>query len=341
MNDIFHYSLESLEKRFIAKGFKKYNAKQIFDWIYKKKVKEFKEMTNLSKRLRAYLEQYYSIGSLFVDTRQVSSDGTEKFLFKLSDGNLIETVLMRHNYGNSVCVTTQLGCNIGCSFCASGLEMKRRDLETEEIVLQIMEIERLTNERVSHIVVMGIGEPFDNYENTLSFIDIINHPDGLAIGARHITVSTSGIVPKIMEFANVDKQINLAISLHASNNKIRSRIMKINNAYPIEEVIDSAKYYVKQTNRRITFEYILLEHVNDELEHADELSDLLRGINCHVNLIRYNSVEEFFYKGSREDRAQAFSNRLTKRGINATLRKEQGSDIDAACGQLRSKKNKN
>jgi len=340
MHDIFHYSLESLEKRFLAKGFKKYNAKQIFDWIYKKKVRSFEKMTNLSKNLRTYLEAYYSIGSLTVDTRQVSNDGTEKFLFKLSDGNLIETVLMRHNYGNSVCVTTQLGCNIGCSFCASGLEMKRRDLETEEIVLQIMEIERLTNERVSHIVVMGIGEPFDNYENTLGFIDIVNHADGLAIGARHITISTSGIVPKIREFAHIDKQINLAISLHASNNKIRSRIMKINNAYPIEEVIDSAKYYVAQTNRRITFEYILLEHVNDALEHADELSNLLRGINCHVNLIRYNSVAEFFYKGSREDRAQAFNDRLTKRGINSTLRKEQGSDIDAACGQLRSKKQK-
>lgn len=340
MNDMFHYSLESLEKRFIAKGFKKYNAKQVFDWLYIKKVRQFADMTNLSKKLRNYLEQYYSIGSLTVDTRQVSRDGTEKFLFKLSDGNLIETVLMRHNYGNSVCVTTQLGCNIGCSFCASGLEMKRRDLETEEIVLQIMEIEQLTNERVSHIVVMGIGEPFDNYENTLGFIDIVNHSDGLAIGARHITISTSGIVPKIREFAHLEKQINLAISLHASNNKIRSRIMKINNAYPIEEVIDSAKYYVAHTNRRITFEYILLEHVNDELEHADELSNLLRGINCHVNLIRYNSVAEFFYKGSQEDRAQAFNNRLTKRGINTTLRKEQGSDIDAACGQLRSKKQK-
>ena len=338
MNDIFHYSLESLEKRFIAKGFKKYNAKQIFDWIYKKKVRSFGEMTNLSKALRAYLEQYYSIGALTVDTRQVSHDGTEKFLFKLSDDNLIETVLMRHSYGNSVCVTTQLGCNIGCAFCASGLEMKGRDLETEEIVLQIMEIEKLTNERVSHIVIMGIGEPFDNYENTMNFVDIINHPDGLAIGARHITVSTSGIVPQIREFAEREKQINLAISLHASNNKIRSRIMKINNAYPIEDVIDAAKYYVEKTNRRITFEYILLEHVNDEVSHADELSNLLRGINCHVNLIRYNSVAEFYYRGSKESRAQTFHNQLIKRGINTTLRKEQGSDIDAACGQLRSKK---
>jgi len=338
MNDIFHYTLESLEQRFIAKGFKKYNAKQIYDWLYKKKASSFNEMTNLSKKLRAYLDLYYTFGSLEVDTRQISKDGTEKFLFKLSDGNLIETVLMRHSYGNSVCVTTQLGCNIGCSFCASGLQMKKRDLDAEEIVLQILEIEKITKERVSHIVVMGIGEPFDNYYNTMKFIDIINHPDGLAIGARHITISTSGIVPQIREFAERSKQVNLAISLHASNNKIRSSIMKINNAYDIEEVIESAKYYVEQTNRRITFEYILLEKVNDEINHADELSDLLRGINCHVNLIRYNTVTEFFYKGSKEDRAGAFHQRLIKRGINATLRKEQGSDIDAACGQLRSKK---
>lgn len=186
---------------------------------------------------------------------------------------------------------------------------------------------------------MGIGEPFDNYDNTMKFIDVVNHPDGLAIGARHITVSTSGIVPKIREFAERDKQINLAISLHASNNAVRDRIMKINIAYNIEEVIDAAKYYVSKTNRRITFEYILLEHVNDDLNHADELSDLLRGINCHVNLIRYNTVQEFYYKGSVEERALAFQKRLVKRGINSTLRKEQGSDIDAACGQLRSKKN--
>lgn len=341
MKDIYHYTLEALEQRFVAKGFKKYNAKQVYDWIYKKKAVSFDEMTNLSKNLRAYLNEYYTVGSLSVHTRQKSSDGTEKFLFQLNDKNLIETVLMRHNYGNSVCVTTQLGCNIGCSFCASGLLKKTRDLDIEEIVLQITEIERLTQERVSHIVVMGIGEPFDNFFNTMKFIDIINHPDGLAIGARHITVSTSGIVPKIREFAERNKQINLAISLHASNNKIRTKIMKVNIAYPIEEVIAAAKYYIEQTNRRITFEYILLEHVNDEIEHADELSDLLRGINCHVNLIRYNTVTEFYYRGSKENRASAFHQRLVKRGINTTLRKEQGSDIDAACGQLRSKNTKN
>lgn len=341
MNDIFHYTLSQLETRFIAKGFKKYNALQVYDWLYKKKVRSFDEMTNLSKSFREYLNTYYKIGSLTVHTRQMSSDGTEKFLFQLEDGNLIETVLMRHSYGNSVCVTTQLGCNIGCSFCASGLESKKRDLEIEEIVLQIMEIERLTKERVSHIVVMGIGEPFDNYEYTMGFIDIVNNEHGLRIGARHITVSTSGIVPRIYQFAEEDKQVNLAVSLHAPSNKVRTRIMKINIAYDIEEVINACKFYIEKTNRRITFEYILLEHVNDELEHADQLSDLLRGMNCHVNLIRYNTVEEFYYKGSRNERAIAFAKRLEQRGINATLRKEQGSDIDAACGQLRSKNKEN
>jgi 23S rRNA (adenine2503-C2)-methyltransferase len=338
MKDLFQYTLSELEVRFVAKGFKKYNAKQVYDWLYIKKAKSFDEMTNLSKTLRAYLDTYYSIGSLLISEHQVSKDGTEKFLFQLQDGNFIETVLMRHNYGNSVCVTTQLGCNIGCSFCASGLQTKKRDLTADEIVLQIVEVERKTKERVSHIVVMGIGEPFDNYINTMKFIDVVNDPNGLGIGARHITVSTSGIVPQIIEFSEREKQVNLAISLHAPNDEVRTRLMKVNIAYNIQEVIEAAKYYVEKTNRRITFEYILLEGVNDELKHADELSNLLRGINCYVNLIRYNYVNEFNYKGSTELRANNFHQRLLKRGINATLRKEQGSDIDAACGQLRSKK---
>ena len=324
MRDLCQYTLEELELRFIAKGFKRFNARQVYEWIYKKKVSSFDEMTNISKKMRTYLAEFYYIGSLEVHTHQVSSDGTEKFLFKLDDGNLIETVLMRHNYGNSVCVTTQLGCNIGCSFCASGLLQKKRDLRVEEIVLQILEIEKHTKERVSHIVVMGIGEPFDNYDTTMKFIDVVNNPYGLEIGARHITVSTSGIIPKIYDFAKREKQVNLAISLHAPNDELRSKIMKINIAYPIQDLIDAAKFYVKQTSRRITFEYILLENVNDEIEHANQLSDLLRGINCYVNLIRYNTVTEFYYRGSNEDRADAFYKQLKKRGINTTLRREQG-----------------
>lgn len=322
----------------VENGFKKFNAKQLFEWVYKKNTTETDLMTNISKNLRTFVKQFFTFESLGVKTHQVSNDGTEKFLFELSDGNFIETVLMRHNYGNSVCVTTQLGCNIGCTFCASGLQKKKRDLTADEIVMQVLKVQEITNERVSHVVVMGIGEPFDNYQNTMKFIDIINDPFALEIGARHITVSTSGLVPKIIEFSEEQKQVNLAISLHAPNNQVRSSIMKINNVYSIEEVIDASRKYVENTNRRITFEYILLEHVNDEIWHANELSDLLRGLNCYVNLIRYNTVSEFSYKGSSEERAKQFHQRLLDRGITATLRREKGSDIDAACGQLRSKK---
>jgi 23S rRNA (adenine2503-C2)-methyltransferase len=338
MENLYNFTLEELEERFVNDGYKKFNARQVFEWLYKKKIHVFSEFSNISKKMREYLEENYYLSSLSVASHQVSFDGTEKFLFELEDGNVIETVLMRHNYGNSVCVTTQLGCNIGCSFCASGLQKKKRDLEAFEIVLQVLKVEEISKERVSHIVVMGIGEPFDNYDETLKFIGIINNPYGLEIGARHITVSTSGIVPKIYDFAEEEKQVNLAISLHAPNNSIRDKLMKINKVYSIYDVIRASRYYVEKTNRRITFEYILLSGVNDEVEHADELSDLLRGLNCYVNLIRYNTVAEFDYEGSSEERANKFHARLLKRGINATLRREKGGDIDAACGQLRSKK---
>ena len=340
MERIYDYKLSELEELLVSFGFKKFNARQVFEWIYKKRVTNFDEMSNLSKKLRTFLVENFVFSSLLVNEDQISKDGTEKFLFELEDHNFIETVLMRHDYGNSVCVTTQLGCNIGCSFCASGLQKKKRDLEAYEIVQQVLKVSEITKERVSHVVVMGIGEPFDNYENTMKFIDIINSPYGLEIGARHITVSTSGIVPKISQFSLETKQVNLAISLHASNNEVRTRLMKINKVYPIEEVIRVFKEYVEKTNRRITFEYILLEHINDELKHANELSDLLRGINCYVNLIRYNNVVEFNLKGSSEERANAFYLKLKSRGINTTLRREKGGDIDAACGQLRSKKTK-
>ncbi len=338
MEKIYDYTLSELEELLVSFNFKKFNARQVFEWIYKKAVLDFNEMSNLSKDLRSFLVENFTFSNLIVNTHQVSKDGTEKFLFELEDHNFIETVLMRHDYGNSVCVTTQLGCNIGCSFCASGLQKKKRDLEAYEIVLQVLKVAQITKERVSHVVVMGIGEPFDNYDKTMKFIDIINSPYGLEIGARHITVSTSGIVPKIEQFSLETKQVNLAISLHAPNNEVRTKLMKINKVYPIEEVIRASKEYVEITNRRITFEYILLEHINDELKQANELSDLLRGINCYVNLIRYNDVVEFNLKGSSEERANAFYLKLKSRGINTTLRREKGGDIDAACGQLRSKK---
>lgn len=337
MRRIYDYTIEELEAYLINNSYKKFNARQIFEWIYKKKVTDFDEMSNLSKKLKAFLKEKFLVDTLKVSSHQASKDGTEKYLFQLDDSNLIETVLMRHDYGNSVCVTTQLGCNIGCSFCASGLQKKKRDLTAAEIVLQVLKVEEISKERVSHIVIMGIGEPFDNYDNMMKFINIVNNPYGLEIGARHITVSTSGIVPKIIKFSEEDKQVNLAISLHAPNNRIRSKIMKINDVYSIEEVIQSAKHYIEMTNRRITFEYILLDNINDDVKYADELSNLLRGMNCYVNLIRYNSVDEFAYKGSREEQANRFYDRLKRRGINVTLRREKGSDIDAACGQLRSK----
>ena len=338
MEKIYDYTLSELEEMLVSFDFKKFNARQVFEWIYKKEIKDFTMMSNLSKTLRAFLVENFTFSTLEVSSHQISKDGTEKFLFELEDRNLIETVLMRHDYGNSVCVTTQLGCNIGCSFCASGLQKKKRDLEAYEIVLQVLKVAEITKERVSHVVVMGIGEPFDNYDRTMKFIDIINSPYGLEIGARHITISTSGIVPKIEQFSLETKQVNLAISLHAPNNEIRTKLMKINKVYPIEDVIRASREYVLKTNRRITFEYILLDHVNDELKHANELSDLLRGINCYVNLIRYNDVVEFNLRGSSEERANAFYLKLKTRGINTTLRREKGGDIDAACGQLRSKK---
>lgn len=338
MRKIYEFTIEELEEYLIKNSFKKFNARQIFEWIYKKKINDIDLMSNLSKKLKSFIKENLIIGSLGVTSHQVSEDGTEKFLFELEDSNVIETVLMRHDYGNSVCVTTQLGCNIGCSFCASGLQKKKRDLTADEIVMQILKVEEVSKERVSHVVVMGIGEPFDNYKNTMKFVDIINNPYGLEIGARHITISTSGIVPRIYDFAKEDKQVNLAISLHAPNNRVRSRLMKINDVYGIEELIQASKNYIEMTNRRITFEYILLDNINDELKLADQLSDLLRGMNCYVNLIRYNTVAEFAYKGTGEARANRFYDRLKRRGINVTLRREKGLDIDAACGQLRSKK---
>ncbi len=338
MKNFYGMTKDELCNYLVENGFKKFNGKQLYEWVYKKQTTEVSLMTNISKKLGAFVRDNFSFKGLTTKTHQISSDGTEKFLFELADGNSIETVLMRHNYGNSVCVTTQLGCNIGCTFCASGLQKKKRDLDASEIVMQVLKVAEITKERVSHVVIMGIGEPFDNYHNTMKFINIINDPFGLEIGARHITVSTSGLVPKIIDFSKEDKQVNLAISLHAPNNAVRSSIMKINDVYPIEDVIDAAREYVNATNRRITFEYILLENINDESWHADELSNLLRGLNCYVNLIRYNTVSEFNYVGSSEDRAQRFHRRLLERGITATLRREKGSDIDAACGQLRSKK---
>lgn len=322
-----------------------FRATQIWEWLYRKRVQSFEEMTNLSKSFIQQLDQTFVLNPLQQRVVQESKDGTVKYLFELPDGMLIETVLMRQHYGLSVCVTTQVGCNIGCTFCASGLIPKQRDLTSGEIMAQIMLVqryfdERAQGERVSHIVVMGIGEPLDNYEHVMNFLRTVNDDKGLAIGARHITVSTSGLAPKIKEFAREGVQVNLAVSLHAPNNDLRSSIMRINRRYPIEELFQAIEDYIAVTNRRVTFEYIMLNGVNDGVEQAQELADLTKSIRklSYVNLIPYNPVSEHDqYSRSTPERVSAFYDRLKKNGVNCVIRQEHGTDIDAACGQLRSK----
>ena len=338
MRNIYDLSKEELENYFESIGDKKFRAVQILEWLYRKKVTSFDEMTNLSKLAIQTLKDNFIIEGLNLKTKFVSSDGTIKFLFELNDGNLIETVLMRHNYGNSVCVTSQVGCNMGCSFCASGELGKVRNLTLAEMDLQVLYVDNYLsseNQRVSNIVVMGIGEPFDNYDTLLKFLTVVNYPKGLEIGARHITVSTCGIVPKIYEFAEFPLQINLAVSLHAPTNELRSRMMKINKVYKIEELVEALKYYLDKTNRRITFEYILIKGVNDRDQDALDLVKLVKNINCYVNLIPYNEVITNPYKASSHERCEEFFEILRKHGINATLRMEHGNDVSAACGQLR------
>ncbi|WP_342540293.1 23S rRNA (adenine(2503)-C(2))-methyltransferase RlmN [Heyndrickxia sp. FSL K6-6286] len=342
---IYGLTIDQLTDWFLEHGQKKFRAQQVWEWLYKKRVKSFAEMSNINKDCIQLLEEHFNMHTLQLEIKQESKDGTVKFLFKLPDGNLIETVLMRQKYGLSVCVTTQVGCNIGCSFCASGILRKNRDLTSGEIVEQIMNVqlhldEIGKDERVSHVVVMGIGEPFDNFTNLVTFLKNINSPKGLAIGARHITVSTSGLAPKIYEFADLDLQVNLAISLHAPNNELRTQIMKINRAYPLEKLMPAIDYYLEKTNRRITFEYILLNDVNDHKEEALQLAKLLQNKRhlAYVNLIPYNPVSEHIqYKRSTQESIMTFYDTLKKNGINCVVRQEHGTDIDAACGQLRSK----
>jgi len=337
MVSIYGYTEQMLKDYMINMGEKPFRSSQIIEWLYRHQIQSFDEMTNIKKSFLEQMKNDFTLDSLECVTNQKSSDGTQKFLFRLSDGNLIETVLMNHDYGYSVCVTTQVGCNMGCAFCASGMKKKLRNLEASEIVLQVLTVSRLAGVRVSHVVVMGIGEPFDNYDNVIKFLQIINNPLGLEIGARHVTVSTCGLVPKIYEYSDFDLQVNLAISLHAPNDEIRKEIMPIDKVYPIEELIKAIKYYIEKTNRRVTLEYILLRGINDTYECANELCDLIHGLNVYVNLIPYNEVLEKPYKRSKPEDMVMFFDQLKKRRINVQLRKEQGGDIDAACGQLRSK----
>lgn len=341
---IYSLTRQTMQEWVLEQGEKKFRADQIWEWLYRKRVQSFEEMANLSKDLIAKLNDQFVVNPLKQRIVQESADGTVKYLFELPDGMLIETVLMRQHYGLSVCVTTQVGCNIGCTFCASGLIKKQRDLNNGEIVAQIMLVqkyfdERGQDERVSHIVVMGIGEPFDNYNNVLNFVRTINDDKGMAIGARHITVSTSGLAHKIRDFANEGVQVNLAVSLHAPNNELRSSIMKINRAFPIEKLFAAIEYYIETTNRRVTFEYIMLNEVNDGVEQALELAELLKNIKklSYVNLIPYNPVSEHDqYSRSPKERVLSFYDTLKKKGVNCVVRQEHGTDIDAACGQLRS-----
>lgn len=331
---IYDYTFDELNDELLSRGHKSYRTKQVFEWLYKKQASTTLEMTNLPKDLKDDIEALGLVRFPIVH-KQISMDGTIKYLFELEDKNTIEAVLMRYDWGNSLCITTQVGCNIGCSFCASGLNGKVRDLTLGEVTLQVLQVSEDEAVRISNIVVMGIGEPFDNYDVTMRAMNVLNDHRAFEIGARHITISTSGLVPKIYDFALEPLQINLAISLHAPNDALRSKIMKINKSYPIKEVIKAAKAYVNRTNRRITFEYILLKGVNDSAEIANELSDLIRGINCYVNLIPFNPVAEFDYDRTPKNDALVFYDVLKKRGINATLRQEKGTDILAACGQLR------
>lgn len=341
MHNIYDYTLEELQQYLISKNEKPFRATQIFEWLYRMRVDSFSQMTNISKSTIMLLEQEFVISPLQLVTKQISKDGTIKYLFALKDQKWIETVLMKHNYGMSVCVTSEVGCNMGCVFCASGELGKVRNLTLGEMVQQVLMVQKDLDERymrISNIVVMGIGEPFDNYDNVLKFLKIINYPKGLEIGARHITVSTCGLVPKIKEFANFDLQVNLAISLHAPNDEIRNQIMKINKKYSIHEVMMAVKEYINKTNRRVTFEYILLKGINDSEKCAYELAEKIKDINCYVNLIPYNEVSTKPYKQTSKVVAEKFFSILHNKGINATLRIEHGADIAAACGQLRAKK---
>ena len=334
MKNIYGETLEQLENYFLSINEKKFKAIQVFEWLYKKRVNDFSEMLNVKKDTLIKLSEDFNMDNIKI-IRKLEGKDVKKYLFELKDGQKVEAVLMLHDYGNSLCVSTEVGCNMGCSFCESGRLKKVRNLETYEMVLQILNIEKEANLRISHVVLMGIGEPFDNYDNVISFIDIINSGKGIDIGARHITVSTCGIIPKIEEFMNNGKQINLAISLHAPNDSLRSKLMPINKAYPLKDLILVLKKYILKTNRRVTFEYIMLDGINDSEKEAIELSNLIKGMNAYVNLIPYNETSHIGYKKSSKEKILKFYDTLKKNNINVTIRREFGSEVMAACGQLR------
>ncbi len=337
MKNIKDYNLEELKEELTKLEEKPFRAEQIFKWLFVDKVKSFDEMTNLSLNLREKLKQNYDICNFEIVRKLESKDGTKKYLFGLSDGNAIESVLMEYHFGKTVCVSSQIGCKMGCKFCASTGIPFVRNLTSGEIVEQILAIEQDIGNKISNVVFMGIGEPFDNYDNVINAIKILNNQKGLNIGARHISISTSGVVPKIYRFADEKVQCTLSISLHSANNKTRSSMMPINNAYNIQELIKACKYYIEKTNKRISFEYALAKDNNDNQKDADELVELLQGMLCHVNLIPINKIENGKYIKSSNENIIKFRDYLNSKGITATIRRELGSDIEAACGQLRRK----
>ncbi len=337
MKNIKDYNLNELKEEFVKLNEKPYRAEQVFKWIYESEVTSFDDMTNLSLELRDKLKNEFEFHNFKILKKQESSDGTKKYLFDVLDGNAIETVLMEYHHGRTICVSSQIGCKMGCKFCASTGIKFIRNLTSGEIVEQILAVQRDENVRISNIVFMGIGEPLDNYDNVLNAIGIINNSKGLNIGARHISISTSGIVPKIYELAERDYQFTLSISLHATNDKKRSEMMPVNNAYNIEELMKACRYYIGKTNKRISFEYALAKDNNDNLDDAKELVKLLKGMLCHVNLIPINKIENGKYVKSTNENVIKFRDYLNSKGITATIRRELGSDIDAACGQLRRK----
>ena len=337
MKNIKDYNLDQLKEEFIAIGEKAFRAEQVFKWIYESKVQSFDEMTNLSIELREKLKKEYEFHNYKIIQKQESKDGTKKYLFDVLDGNAIETVLMSYHHGYSICVSSQIGCKMGCKFCASTGIRFIRNLTAGEIVEQILAVERDNDIKISNIVFMGIGEPLDNFENVMNAISIINNQKGLNIGARHISISTSGLVPKIYELADRDLQCTLSISLHAVTDEKRSSMMPINNAYNIKQLMEACKYYIEKTNRRISFEYALAKDNNDNLEDAKGLVKLLHGMLCHVNLIPINKIEKGSFTKSTNENIIKFRDYLNAHGIVATIRRELGSDIEAACGQLRRK----
>ena len=337
MKNIKDYNLEELKQEFISIGEKPFRAEQVFKWLYIDNVSSFDEMTNLSLDLREKLKQNYSLCRFNIIKKQVASDGTIKYLFDVLDGNAIETVLMQYHHGYSLCVSSQIGCKMGCKFCASTGIAFIRSLSSGEIVEQLLAVQKDENIKIANVVFMGIGEPLDNYENVVNAVKIINNPKGINIGARHISISTSGLVPNIYKLAEENIQCTLSISLHATTDEIRSSMMPVNNKYNIEELLKACKDYIAKTNRRVSFEYALAKDNNDNLEDAKRLAKLLKGMLCHVNLIPINKIENGKFVKSTNENIIKFRDYLNDHGIVATIRRELGSDIDAACGQLRRK----